>query len=115
MSKRSWNIDSLVLIFSFIIIAQLLSYVIPHGEFDRERAKHWIQARDAESPTLLVVEREASHFVASGFPLQSVSHIADTAETEEPRFRVEALADVIDGRVLVLRSGKKSYHVVKTA
>ena len=36
MAKRSWNIDSLVLIFTFIIIAQLLSYVIPHGEFARE-------------------------------------------------------------------------------
>lgn len=36
MTKRSWNIDSLALIFSFIVIAQLLSYVIPHGEFERE-------------------------------------------------------------------------------
>jgi uncharacterized ion transporter superfamily protein YfcC len=35
MSKRNWSIDSLVLIFSFIIIAQLLSYVIPHGSFER--------------------------------------------------------------------------------
>ncbi len=36
MSKRGWNIDSLVLIFSFIVVAQLLSYVISHGEFERE-------------------------------------------------------------------------------
>ena len=36
MTKRSWNIDSLALIFSFIVLAQLLSYVIPHGEFERE-------------------------------------------------------------------------------
>ena len=36
MTKRSWNIDSLALIFSFIVIAQLLSYVIPHGEFERQ-------------------------------------------------------------------------------
>ncbi|MDH3534029.1 MAG: YfcC family protein, partial [Gammaproteobacteria bacterium] len=36
MSKRGWSIDSLVLIFSFIIVAQLLSYVIPHGEFERQ-------------------------------------------------------------------------------
>ena len=36
MTKRSWNIDSLALIFSFIVVAQLLSYVIPHGEFERE-------------------------------------------------------------------------------
>ncbi len=35
MSKRSWSIDSLVLIFSFIIVAQLLSYAIPHGSYDR--------------------------------------------------------------------------------
>jgi uncharacterized ion transporter superfamily protein YfcC len=35
MSKRSWSIDSLVLIFSFIVIAQLLSYVVPHGSFER--------------------------------------------------------------------------------
>ena len=36
MTKRSWNIDSLALIFSFIVVAQLLSYVIPHGEFERQ-------------------------------------------------------------------------------
>lgn len=36
MSKRGWSIDSLVLIFSFIVFAQLLSYVIPHGEFERQ-------------------------------------------------------------------------------
>ena len=36
MPKRGWNIDSLVLIFSFIVVAQLLSYVISHGEFERE-------------------------------------------------------------------------------
>jgi uncharacterized ion transporter superfamily protein YfcC len=35
MSKRDWSIDSLVLIFSFIVIAQLLSYVVPHGSFER--------------------------------------------------------------------------------
>ncbi len=36
MTKRSWNIDSIVLIFSFIVVAQLLSYLIPHGEFERQ-------------------------------------------------------------------------------
>lgn len=36
MSKRNWSLDSLVLIFSFIVIAQLLSYVVPQGEFDRQ-------------------------------------------------------------------------------
>lgn len=35
MSKRGWSLDSLVLIFSFIVIAQLLSYVVPHGSFER--------------------------------------------------------------------------------
>ena len=35
MSKKSWFPDSLVLIFSFVILAQLLTYVLPHGEFDR--------------------------------------------------------------------------------
>jgi len=35
MPKRNWSIDSLVLIFSFIVVAQLLSYVIPHGSFER--------------------------------------------------------------------------------
>lgn len=34
-TKRSWSVDSLVLIFSFIVVAQLLSYVIPHGQFER--------------------------------------------------------------------------------
>ena len=36
MTKSRWSIDSLVLIFSFIIVAQLLSYVVPQGTFDRE-------------------------------------------------------------------------------
>jgi uncharacterized ion transporter superfamily protein YfcC len=36
LSKRNWSIDSLVLIFSFIVIAQLLTYVIPQGQFERE-------------------------------------------------------------------------------
>jgi len=36
MTKRSWNFDSLALIFSFVVIAQLLTYVIPHGEFQRQ-------------------------------------------------------------------------------
>lgn len=35
MQKRGINIDSLVLIFSFIIIAQLMSYVVTQGTFDR--------------------------------------------------------------------------------
>jgi uncharacterized ion transporter superfamily protein YfcC len=35
MKNRGINIDSLALIFSFIIFAQLLSYVIPQGEFER--------------------------------------------------------------------------------
>ena len=35
MQKRGASIDSLVLIFSFIVFAQLLSYVLPQGTFDR--------------------------------------------------------------------------------
>jgi uncharacterized ion transporter superfamily protein YfcC len=35
MQKRGINIDSLALIFSFIIVAQLMSYVITQGMFDR--------------------------------------------------------------------------------
>ena len=35
MKKRGINIDSLALIFGFIIFAQLLSYVVPQGTFDR--------------------------------------------------------------------------------
>jgi uncharacterized ion transporter superfamily protein YfcC len=36
MTKRNWSFDSLVLIFSIIIIAQLLGYAIPQGEFERQ-------------------------------------------------------------------------------
>ena len=35
MEKRGWSIDSLVLIFSIIVLAQLLVYVIPQGQFER--------------------------------------------------------------------------------
>ena len=34
--KRGWSIDSLVLIFSIIIVAQLLTYVVPQGAFERQ-------------------------------------------------------------------------------
>ncbi len=47
MTKRNWSIDSLVLIFSFIVFAQLLSYAIPHGEFER--------APSADDPSRMVV------------------------------------------------------------
>jgi len=36
MSERSWSIDSLVIIFSIIIFAQVLTYTIPQGEFERQ-------------------------------------------------------------------------------
>ncbi|MED5461608.1 MAG: hypothetical protein VYC03_03240, partial [Pseudomonadota bacterium] len=36
MAERRWSIDSLVLIFSIIVIAQLLGYAIPQGEFERQ-------------------------------------------------------------------------------
>ena len=36
MSRRSWSIDSLVIIFSIIVVAQLLTYVIPQGDFERQ-------------------------------------------------------------------------------
>ena len=35
MKKSGINIDSLALIFSFIVFAQLLSYVVSQDEFDR--------------------------------------------------------------------------------
>lgn len=35
MTKKSWDIDSLVLIFSVILVAQLLVYILPQGEFER--------------------------------------------------------------------------------
>ncbi len=36
MTKRGWSIDSLVLIFSIIVAAQLLVYAIPQGAFERQ-------------------------------------------------------------------------------
>ena len=36
MAKKGWSFDSLVLIFSIIIIAQLLGYAVPQGEFERQ-------------------------------------------------------------------------------
>ena len=36
MEKRAWSFDSLVLIFSIIVIAQLLGYAVPQGEFERQ-------------------------------------------------------------------------------
>ena len=35
-TKRSWSVDSLVLIFSIIVLCQLLTYVIPQGTFERQ-------------------------------------------------------------------------------
>lgn len=39
MSERSWSIDSLVIIFSIIISAQVLTYTIPQGGFERQAYK----------------------------------------------------------------------------
>jgi len=36
MTSRLQSLDSLVLIFSIVIVAQLLVYVVPHGEYDRQ-------------------------------------------------------------------------------
>lgn len=36
MQERRWSIDSLVLMFSIIVIAQLLLYVIPQGQYERQ-------------------------------------------------------------------------------
>jgi len=36
MKQHRWSIDALVLIFAFIIFAQLLSYVLPQGQFERQ-------------------------------------------------------------------------------
>jgi len=36
MTKRGWSIDSLAIIFSIIVIAQLLTYAVPQGEFERQ-------------------------------------------------------------------------------
>lgn len=35
MQERRWSIDSLVLMFSIIVVAQLLLYLIPQGQFER--------------------------------------------------------------------------------
>ena len=34
--KKRWSLDSLVLIFAIVVIAQLLTYLVPQGRFDRE-------------------------------------------------------------------------------
>ena len=36
MEKRQWSFDSLVLIFSIIVIAQIIGYAIPQGGFERQ-------------------------------------------------------------------------------
>jgi uncharacterized ion transporter superfamily protein YfcC len=36
MKRQTWSIDSLTLIFSIIVIAQILIYVIPQGQFERQ-------------------------------------------------------------------------------
>ena len=36
MKQRSWSIDSLVIIFSIIVFAQLLTYAVPQGGFERQ-------------------------------------------------------------------------------
>ena len=36
MTKRGWSIDSLAIIFSIIVIAQLMTYAVPQGEFERQ-------------------------------------------------------------------------------
>lgn len=59
-----------------------------HGNFDRHRADQWVQAREAESPTLLVVDPEPGR--AIGFLI-----LFESPSRQEP-----ALVDVRLGYVL---------------
>jgi len=36
MTKKTWSLDSLVLIFSIVVVAQLLVYAVPQGQFERQ-------------------------------------------------------------------------------
>ena len=36
MPKRSWSLDSLALIFSIIVLAQVLVYLVPQGQYERQ-------------------------------------------------------------------------------
>lgn len=60
MRDRKWSIDSLVLISSFILFAQLLSYVVPHGEFERQPYPDNPQREMVVAGTYTVVSGEDS-------------------------------------------------------
>jgi uncharacterized ion transporter superfamily protein YfcC len=46
-NKKRWSLDSLVLIFSIVVLAQVLTYIVPQGKFDREQVP--------DSPKTMVV------------------------------------------------------------
>ena len=51
-----------------------------HGDFDQIRATRWIEERDAESPTLLVLDRENRH--AIGFVMLFEGGDEDSADVD---------------------------------
>lgn len=55
----------LISVVSYVLTEATTAALPPEwsGDFDKERAKRWVAARDAESPTLLAVERDTGRAI----------------------------------------------------
>ncbi len=73
VSKPGWSIDSLVLIFSFIIVAQLLAYVVPQGQFEREPYANDPSRTMVVAGTYEAVEEQAEVSNPPWYPLLALS------------------------------------------
>ncbi|MEM7431110.1 MAG: YfcC family protein [Pseudomonadota bacterium] len=80
MTKRSWNIDSLALIFGFVLLAQVLTYVVPQGEFDREPSSFDPNRQIIVAGTYERVPPEAEVTVPVWYSLAAISKGLESAQ-----------------------------------
>ena len=97
MTKRGWSIDSLVLIFSFIVIAQLLGYAIPQGQFDREPYP------DNPDRTMVVAGSYASATAESSVSMPPWHFLLAIPKGMEAAQEIIFLIFIVGGVIAVLR------------
>lgn len=97
MTKSRWSIDSLVLIFSFIVVAQLLSYVVPQGAFERVPYPDNPNREMVVSGTYTPADAESSITMAPWHFLMSISEGFAAAQD------IIFLVFIVGGVIAILR------------
>lgn len=100
MRKKSWSIDSLALIFSIVVAAQLLVYLIPQGQFERQPYPDDPGRSMVVADTYAVATAEAEVELAPWYFLQAIPK--GMAESQDIIFLIFIAGGVI---ALMRKSG----------